>query len=298
MNRETAFSQPGEGCPAESKVGTIEVETPVLAEKALGAVYVAKPFANPYDNLLTLYVVAKIPSRGIIVKTAGKVEPNPVTGQLTTTFDNSPQVPFNKFDLEVQPGRHLAALQPADLRHLHRRSRSHPLVRTGRPSPRAQLLRNDRRCPQRSLPIRRNPALPSLPDRRLDQQRRRPVLALLHPPDPRRRRTGDHPLLDQAAAGSAGQARRHPTLHRRRGRPGQVAQPRWPGGDEEADPSCPAASAIGHTYVEAGVGSTLARAPGKIYLAGSYHGSAISIVSITNARVGPFDLGTSSSARR
>jgi hypothetical protein len=36
----------------------------------------------------------------------------------------------------------------------------------------------------------------------------------------------------------------------------------------------------------------LAQAPGKVYLAGPYHGSALSIVSITSATVGPFDLGT------
>ena len=33
-------------------------------------------------------------------------------------------------------------------------------------------------------------------------------------------------------------------------------------------------------------------APGKVYLAGPYHGSALSIVAITAAKVGPFDLGT------
>ena len=36
----------------------------------------------------------------------------------------------------------------------------------------------------------------------------------------------------------------------------------------------------------------MARTPGKFYLAGPYHGSATSVVSITNAHVGPFDLGT------
>ena len=32
--------------------------------------------------------------------------------------------------------------------------------------------------------------------------------------------------------------------------------------------------------------------PGKVYLAGPYHGAPLSIVSITSAKVGPFDLGT------
>ena len=36
----------------------------------------------------------------------------------------------------------------------------------------------------------------------------------------------------------------------------------------------------------------LAQNPGKVYLAGPYHGAPLSIVSITSAKVGPFDLGT------
>jgi hypothetical protein len=40
------------------------------------------------------------------------------------------------------------------------------------------------------------------------------------------------------------------------------------------------------------VGPVLAYEPGKAYLAGPYHGSPISVVAITAAKVGPFDLGT------
>jgi hypothetical protein len=64
------------------------------------------------------------------------------------------------------------------------------------------------------------------------------------------------------------------------------------GAEEEEHPSCPAASEIGHTIVEAGVGSVLAQNPGKVYLGGPYHGAPLSVVSITSAKVGPFDLGT------
>ena len=64
------------------------------------------------------------------------------------------------------------------------------------------------------------------------------------------------------------------------------------GAEEETSPSCPAASEIGHTIVSAGVGTVLAQTPGKVYLAGPYHGAPLSIVSITSAKVGPFDLGT------
>ena len=64
------------------------------------------------------------------------------------------------------------------------------------------------------------------------------------------------------------------------------------GQEEEEHPSCPQASEIGHTIVSAGVGTVLAQTPGKVYLAGPYNGAPLSIVSITSAKVGPFDLGT------
>src|SRR6202789_419107 len=65
------------------------------------------------------------------------------------------------------------------------------------------------------------------------------------------------------------------------------------GGQEELEQaSCPAASEVGHTLVGAGVGPALAYVPGKVYLAGPYHGSQLSIAAITAAKAGPFDLGT------
>jgi hypothetical protein len=71
------------------------------------------------------------------------------------------------------------------------------------------------------------------------------------------------------------------------------AREREGGGQEELNsPSCPAASEVGHSNVGSGVGNVLAYAPGKLYLAGPYHGSNLSLVSITAAKVGPFDLGT------
>ena len=287
---ETAFSQPGEGCPSESKVGTVEVETPVLSEKAGGAVYVARPFENPFDNLLTLYVVAKIPERGIIVKAAGKVEPNPVTGQLTTTFDNIPQLPFNKFSLKFRQG----ATSPLSTRRpaapTPPKPSSTPYSRTRNPAPPDQLLRDDQGhngpCPSAG------PRPSTRPDAGTINNAAGHYSPFYIRITRKRRRTGDHPLLDQAAPGSDRQAGRDPlcsdaAIAAAKARAATTAARR-----RGSRPSCPAASEVGHTLVGAGVGSTLAYAPGKIYLAGPYHGSALSVVSITAAKVGPFDLGT------
>ena len=60
---------------------------------------------------------------------------------------------------------------------------------------------------------------------------------------------------------------------------------------EQSTPSCPASSEIGTTEAGAGVGVPLTFVPGKVYLAGPYKGAPISMVVITPAVVGPFDLG-------
>ena len=85
---ELSFHPDGsKGCPADSKIGTVEVKTPVLEETIPGEVFVAKPYENPFGSLLALYVVLEEPQRGILVKLAGKVDTDPRTGQITTTFD-------------------------------------------------------------------------------------------------------------------------------------------------------------------------------------------------------------------
>ncbi len=119
--KETAFSHPGEGCPPEAKIGTVEIETPLLSEKLTGAVYVATPYDNPFPEpeqghpdgtLLALYVVARDPERGVVIKVAGKIEPNLETGQLVTTFKETPQAPFDRFVLKFRPGATAPLVSP------------------------------------------------------------------------------------------------------------------------------------------------------------------------------------------
>jgi len=64
------------------------------------------------------------------------------------------------------------------------------------------------------------------------------------------------------------------------------------GAEELAAPSCPASSRVGATTVGAGTGAALVYVPGKVYLAGPYRGAPLSVLAVTPAKVGPFDLGT------
>ena len=64
------------------------------------------------------------------------------------------------------------------------------------------------------------------------------------------------------------------------------------GADEQASPSCPAASRVGSVHAAAGAGPSPYWASGELYLAGPYKGAPLSFAAITPAVAGPFDLGT------
>jgi len=110
---ETVNSLPGHGCPEASKVGSVQVSTPLLNEEAKGSLYVAKPYDNPFGSLLALYMVAKIRERGILIKQAGKVALDPNTGRIVSTFDDLPQVPFDTFKLHFFAGGRAPLVTPA-----------------------------------------------------------------------------------------------------------------------------------------------------------------------------------------
>jgi hypothetical protein len=97
-------------CPDASKVGSVEINTPLLESPLLGSVYLASPENNKFHSLLALYIVAE--ADGVLIKLPGKVESDPVTGQLTTTFEENPQLPFNDLKLNLFGGPRAALVTP------------------------------------------------------------------------------------------------------------------------------------------------------------------------------------------
>jgi hypothetical protein len=298
---ETAASLPGEGCPPESKIGSIEIETPLLAEKIPGAIYIAKPYDNPFNSLLALYVVAKLPSRGIIIKVAGQIEPNPVTGQLVTTFastpafeglpgnEGTPQQPFSRFTLKFRPGATAPLVSPPACGSYAAEAEltpwSNPVVPQLVDSP-PFVIENGiggGPCPAGGIP----PFHPALTAGTLNNSAGSYSQMDIHITrnDGEQEITRFSSILPPGLTANLSGVPFCPNAD-------VEAAKNVSGAQEEASPSCPQASEIGHSLVGAGVGSVLAYTPGKIYLAGPYNGAPFSVVSITSAKVGPFDLGT------
>ena len=291
LEDETLDAEPGQGCPQASKIGAVEVETPLIEESVKGALYIAKPYENPFDSLLALYIVLRNPELGIIVKQSAKVIPDPVTGRLTTVTEDIPQLPFSHFRLHFREGaRSPLASPPSCGSHdvqavLYPWSGTEPITTTST----FALISGpgEGPCPKGGLPPFKPGLLAGTVNNRAgsfspfnvkisrtDSEQEITHFSIKLPPGIVGKLAGVPYCSDAAIA--AAKARTGPH-----------------GGQEELDdPSCPAASEVGRSLAGAGVGPALTYAPGKIYLAGPYNGSKLSIVAITAGVVGPFDIGT------
>ena len=107
------FSSSPASCPEASKLGTVQIKTPLLPEELHGSVYLAAQQANPFDSLIALYLVAENPKLGIRAKLAGQGSLNEQTGQVTTTFTSTPQVPFEELKIQLFGGQRGSLTTPA-----------------------------------------------------------------------------------------------------------------------------------------------------------------------------------------
>lgn len=290
---EQVDTPPGGGCPEGSKLGSVVAHSPVLDEPIEGSLYLATPYENKFHSLIAIYMALRAPERGVIVKQAGEVRPDPVTGRLTTTFTDLPPVSFSDFTLHFREGARAPLATPPTCGEYRTVSRLFPFFAPTNPVERQSSMQietgpNASPCPSGGTPpfqpgliagTTNNAAGSYSPFNvrlfRTDSEQEITHFSIKLPPGVTGKLAG-LPFCGDAEIAAA--KARERTEH---------------GGQEELErPSCPQASEIGHTLVGAGVGSSLTYVPGKVYLAGPYNGSNLSIVAITAAKAGPFDLGT------
>jgi hypothetical protein len=284
---ETATSPVGAACPNGSKIGDFTVQSPLFPDLVKGSIFLATPFANPFGSLIAIYLVAKAPDRGVLVKVAGKLDADPTSGSLVATFDDLPQLPYTNLKIQFREGqRSPLATPPACGEYqtgisLTPWSAGAAPLRTAFSTPITSGPEGTA-CPG-GTPI----FAPGAQAGSINSQAGAytPFYIHLTRTDTEQEITSYSSVLPPGLLGDIANI---PYCS-----DAAIEAARHAGGfEEEEHPSCPAASEIGHTVSGYGVGPALNFAPGGLYFAGPFHGSTFSIVAIDSATVGPFDLGT------
>ncbi len=276
------------GCPTTAKIGSVVIHTPLLQEALEGNVYIAAPYENPFKSLLALYIVIRNQERGVLVKIPGKVEPDPRTGQITTTFDDLPQQPFEDFEFHFREGPRAPLITPRTCGTYSTKGEFTPwsdLSKTITTESSFQIDRgvNGGSCPPQGVP----PFHPGFTGGTINNNAGSfsPFLMRLTREDGEQDMTKFSSILPPGVAAKIAGVSKCPDDSI------AVASEKT-GLEEREEASCPKNSEIGNVIAGAGVGSTLVYVPGKLYLAGPYNGAPISAVSVVPAVAGPFDIGT------
>jgi hypothetical protein len=259
-------------CPAASRIGTVTVESPVLDDVLTGDAYVGSQRSqDPMSGeMYRLFLVVK--GRGVLVKLEGGVKADPQTGRLTARFENNPQLPFSRIELELADGERASLTNPSACGSYNTTGRLDAW--SGKAVDLTAAMSIDQGCGSRGF-------TPSL------------VAGT------------DNPVAGEASAFSAVVARDDSsddlrtldTVKLPKGLLGHVS--RVPVcGDAAADAgTCGAESRIGHVQVAAGPGGSpvwvpqQGKAPTSVALAGPYKGAPYSLSVVVPAQAGPFDLG-------
>jgi hypothetical protein len=259
-------------CPPASRIGSVSIKTPLLPAPLEGQVYLGKPNCAPCSpldasqgRLIRLFIVAE--GQGVTVKLRGSASINPGTGQLTTTFAENPQLPFEDLELTLNGGSHAALANPSTCGRFTSTSAltpwssplmpdvlSSPLEISGCSAPRFQ--------PTLTAGTTNNQAAAfspfSLTLSRSDSDQQLSGIQINTPP-------GLLGMLSSVALCPEPQAQ---------------------------EGTCGPQSLIGHTTVGSGPGSEPLYVSGQVFLTGPYGNAPFGLLIVVPAKAGPFDLGT------
>lgn len=277
-------------CPEGSKIGTVAVETPPLPPGSLaGNVYLGQQLSpNPESGEMYRIFINPVSERfGIDVRLIGNIKADAATGQLTTTLAETPQVPFETVTLKLDPAKGLLTSPPICGSH----ATTTALEPWARPGTTAGAegsfdltgIPGGGACPKTLAERPFGPSFKAGPasnkagayspfelhiGRSDGQQEIRRVDVDL-PPGMVAKLKGVEYCPEASIDAAAAQT----------------------GAAVIAKPACPDESFVGTSDIASGSGATPLVVKGNVYLAGPYKGALLSMVFITSAVAGPFDLG-------
>jgi hypothetical protein len=260
-------------CPESSKIGTVEVKSPLLPNALVGAAYLAAQNENPFGSLVAMYFAFQDPVSGTLVKVAGEVKPDPVTGQLVATFKNTPQLPFEDLTLHFFGGSRAPLSTPS---------------LCGGYSSSASIA-----------PWTANPAVESSSTFEIDSGPN--AIACANPlpfaPSLTAETTsiqagGYSPFSTTFSRADGNQNLQAIQLHMPPGLSGTLSTVKLCGEPQADEGTCGPESEIGETTVSVGVGGNpFSVHGGKVYITGPYKGAPYGLSIVNPAKAGPFDLG-------
>jgi len=291
-------------CPAASKVGTAVIESPPLAEPLVGDIYVGEQKSSDPESgqLFRMLVEAKSEHEGIALRLVGNVKANRTTGDLTAVVDDQqvlgingqpipnglPQAPFTSVKLHFD-GAKAVLTTPPTCSTSTTNGLMEPWARPGEKKPISDsfTLTTDPTggtCPKTLAERKFAPLYKAKVDSskggayspfhvnigRRDGEQELKVVDVTLPKGLTGKLAGIPYCPEEAIAAAAGKS----------------------GKAELASPSCSTASRLGAVTTKSGSGANPLQLTGSAYLAGPYKGAALSMVTITPAVAGPFDLGT------
>jgi hypothetical protein len=260
-------------CPESSKIGTVEVKSPLLPNALVGAAYLAAQNENPFGSLVAMYFAFQDPVSGTLIKVAGEVKPDPVTGQLVATFKNTPQLPFEDLTLHFFGGSRAPLSTPS--------------------------LCGEYTANAAIAPWTANPAVESSSTFEIDSGPN--GIACANPPPFAPSLTaettsiqagGYSPFSTTFSRADGNQNLQAIQLHMPPGLSGTLSTVKLCGEPQADEGTCGPESLIGETTVSVGVGGNpFSVHGGKVYITGPYKGAPYGLSIVNPAKAGPFDLG-------
>ncbi|HEX9966362.1 MAG TPA: hypothetical protein VGB06_00300 [Solirubrobacterales bacterium] len=281
-------------CPEGSKIGTVEVETPPLPPDSLnGNVYLATQESTDPESgeMYRIFINPKSERFDVDVRLVGNISANAATGQLTAHLRETPQVPFESVTMKLDAAKETLT-SPPTCGPNQTTSAMEPWARPGtfaNPASSFALanLPGGGPCP---ATLAERPFSPNYSAGPTETKAGAFTPFVLH----LTRSDGEQEFRQVKVTLPPGMTAQLRNLDYCPEQRIDDAEKAFTGTRESAvpPPPCPDRSFLGTSRIAAGSGPNPFVANGNVYLAGPYKGAPLSLVFMTPAVAGPFDLGT------